>query len=366
MVAAQAIQLQPAEKVRESSIELYRIIVMLLIVAYHYVVNSGLMDVMESSPFSGKSLFLYWFGMWGKTGINCFVLITGYFMCKSAITLRKFLKLVLQIEFYRIGIYALFCLSGYSEFDIKDFIYSFLPIHYVGDNFIGCFLLFYLCIPFLTVLVNNLNKRQHLWLIILLLFIYTFFGSLPVSVSHVNMNYVSWFSILFIVASYIRIYGLPVPKRFSWGRLTLMSIIISMASVPATIYVNEVFHLAMFPYRWVSDSNSFLALTTAICSFMYFKNMKIKYIPFINAVGACTFGVLLIHANSDTMRRWLWQDVLDNAGNYASDMIFAHAVSSVAAVFVICALIDYIRRRTVEKWAFKYIDRISIAGRSIN
>ena len=44
-------------KVRSSNLELYRIIVMLLIVAHHYVVNSGLMDVMEQDPLSGKSLF---------------------------------------------------------------------------------------------------------------------------------------------------------------------------------------------------------------------------------------------------------------------------------------------------------------------
>lgn len=313
------IELKTVRKVRDSNLELYRIIVMLLIVAHHYVVNSGLMEVMELSPFSGKSLFLYWFGMWGKTGINCFVLITGYFMCKSAITVKKFLKLLLEVEFYKVCIYALFCLSGYSEFTVMGAIKAILPINYVGDNFVGCFLLFYLCIPFLTILVNNLNIRQHILLIILGLFIYTLFGTLPAT--HVNMNYVSWFCILFVVASYIRIYGLQIPKYFSWGGLTIMAILISMASVPATIYVNEVLQRSMFPFRWVSDSNSFLALVTAVCSFMYFKNLRMKYNPFINAVGACTFGVLLIHANSDMMRQWLWKDVLNNAGNYASDMI---------------------------------------------
>ncbi len=30
---------------------------------------------------------------------------------------------------------------------------------------------------------------------------------------------------------------------------------------------------------------------------------------FINIIGAGTFGVLLIHANSETMRNWLWHDV---------------------------------------------------------
>lgn len=80
---------------RNSNLELYRIIVMMLIVAHHYVVNSGLMDELVKDPLSSKSLFFYIFGMWGKTGINCFVMITGYFMCKSHITIRKFLYITL-------------------------------------------------------------------------------------------------------------------------------------------------------------------------------------------------------------------------------------------------------------------------------
>jgi hypothetical protein len=35
------------KKARNSNLELYRIIVMMLIVAHHYVVNSGLLDLMK-------------------------------------------------------------------------------------------------------------------------------------------------------------------------------------------------------------------------------------------------------------------------------------------------------------------------------
>lgn len=46
-------------KARNSNLELYRIVVMLAIVAHHYVVNSGLMGVMAQEPFSGRSIFYY-------------------------------------------------------------------------------------------------------------------------------------------------------------------------------------------------------------------------------------------------------------------------------------------------------------------
>lgn len=60
--------------VRESNLELFRIITMLLIIAHHYVVNSGLMDsegVIYSDLMSSGSVFLLLFGAWGKIGINC-------------------------------------------------------------------------------------------------------------------------------------------------------------------------------------------------------------------------------------------------------------------------------------------------------
>ena len=41
---------------RNSNLELYRIIVMLLIVAHHYVVNSGVLDVMYQHPLSANML----------------------------------------------------------------------------------------------------------------------------------------------------------------------------------------------------------------------------------------------------------------------------------------------------------------------
>ena len=42
-----------AGKVRESNIELLRIVMMLVIVLHHYIVNSGITDVISASVVSG-------------------------------------------------------------------------------------------------------------------------------------------------------------------------------------------------------------------------------------------------------------------------------------------------------------------------
>ena len=46
-------------KTRNSNLELYRIIVMLLIVAHHYVVNSKLGGILQEAPLSERSIFFY-------------------------------------------------------------------------------------------------------------------------------------------------------------------------------------------------------------------------------------------------------------------------------------------------------------------
>ena len=162
---------------------------MLLIVAHHYVVNSGLLDVMAQNSLSSHSIYLYLFGMWGKTGINCFVLITGYFMCKSRITCRKYLKLLLEVLFYNIICWSMFTFTGYEHFSIKSLVMAMMPIVGISDGFTSCFLIFYLFIPFLNILLGQLDRKKHTSLLALSLIAHTFLGSIPTF--HLPFNYLT-------------------------------------------------------------------------------------------------------------------------------------------------------------------------------
>lgn len=90
---------------------------------------------------------------------------------------------------------------------------------------------------------------------------------------------------------------------------------------------------------------------------MFFKNVNIPYNKYINIIGASTFGVLLIHANSDTMRRWLWKDMLDNAGHYTDEYFWIRPIVAVLLIFVVCIAIDVIRIRLLERPFFELADR---------
>lgn len=52
---------------RSSNIELFRIIIMLIIVAHHYVINSGLLTIVETQQnLKFRDIFLLIFGWGGK------------------------------------------------------------------------------------------------------------------------------------------------------------------------------------------------------------------------------------------------------------------------------------------------------------
>ena len=336
-------------KVRNSNLELYRIIVMLMIVAHHYVVNSGLMPVMSEAPQSSPSLFYYIFGMWGKTGINCFVLITGYFMCKSDITMRKFLKLLLEVTFYKIVLDSIFLLSGYQDFSLKVLKHALWPIGSVSNAFTSCYLLFFLMIPFLNILIRGMKEKQHRSLLLLTLFIYTILGSsmkIPVT-----MNYVSWFCVLYLIAAYVRLYD---PSWLKWSERLGGVLLVLFVAIASVIVMVTVFHRDC--YFFVADSNKVLAVLVSVVLFNYFRNLNIPHSKWINTIASSTYGVLLIHANSGTMREWLWKDVVDCVGHYDAPCFPLYAVGSVLAIFFLCVMIDQIRIHTVEKWFFNWYD----------
>lgn len=321
---------------------------MLLIVMHHYVVNSGLIDIIAEQPTSFKSLYLYIIGAWGKTGINCFVMITGYFMCKSNTTMRKFLKLVLQILFYNVVITAIFIVFDYEPYSLKHMLREINPIGSIDTGFTSCYIIFFLLIPFLNILIKNLNQKQHLSLVVLLLFIYSFLGTIPKIT--VTMNYVSWFCVLYFIASYIRLYDFPLKANMRfWGWTTLLLIGISALSVISLALAAE--HLGKGPgltYYFMADSNKPFPVMIGFSSFLFFKELKMPQNKFINTVAASTFGVLLIHANSDTMRHWLWRTICNNKGMYGSDLIYIHAITIPIIVFSMCIIIDYFRIKTIE------------------
>lgn len=217
--------------------------------------------------------------------------------------------------------------------------------------------MFYFCIPYLNILVRNMNERQHMLLLCLVFFTYVLMGTLPKIT--VAMNYVSWFICLYFIASYVRMYPKDVFEKTKFcGMCTAVFATICISSVLCCLWLGTKME-KQFAYSFVQDSNTFLPVCMGVSSFLCFKNMKLKQSKVINTIASSTFGVLLIHTNSDTTRKWLWQTVLNVKETFyePTGMVVLHAVLSVAAIFAICVIIDQIRIKTIERIVLDKVDR---------
>lgn len=213
--------------------------------------------------------------------------------------------------------------------------------------------MFYTLIPFINILINNLNKKMHTILILLLIFYFSVLGNVPGF--NIVINYIILYFIIYLIGAYIRLYSNNFFENIKLVKISnLIFVVLDICSVIIMLYISTKTSKKMM-YYFVNDSNKILAILTSITLFLRFKNMEIRHNKVINTMASSTFGVLLIHANSDIMRQWLWRDLLKNIEIFSrSDvLVIMHSIFSVIVIFVICIIIDQIRINFIEKKLLK-------------
>lgn len=232
---------------------------MITIVAHHYVVNSGITNEFDYSKDYVEYGISAIMGYVGKTAINVFVMITGYFMCSRQLTVKRIAKIYMEAQFYTIIIFVLFLIMGYESISVNSiFRVLFWNLSGIGSGFTASFLAFYIFIPFYNKLIGTLNRADHLKLICMLLALYTgtstFFF---VKVFLANL-YGIWFCIL--LQRYVKIYGSGtwLNNNKIIGPMLAAFICLAYASVLCIDFIGSRFGFVSWGYL-IADSNKLLA-----------------------------------------------------------------------------------------------------------
>ena len=154
-------------KTRESNIELLRIISIILIICFHYVYKSNFLY----TELNINTLFIKNMWFFGELGVNLFILITGYYMLKNKVSLKKIILLIFQIFFYNFLLYSIGYFIGYNSFELNIFL--IFPIITSKYWFATAYLLVYILSPFFNKLINSLKKTEYKKFIIINLIIWS-------------------------------------------------------------------------------------------------------------------------------------------------------------------------------------------------
>lgn len=363
MSQLQRIDIPKCERQRDSGLDLFRTICMLMVVILHYFGHGdGGRDLQFGSFNWGLSNITVLMSM---VAVNGFVLISGYYLCTSEFRIKKWLSIYIQAMTYSVGIYVILSLIGLTPFSIKELIHCVMVFSRERYWFVTTYLLLYAISPFLNLAIQAMDQRQHAICCCVLLVFFSLLPTIMFFSDYADLdggNSLLWFTVLYIIAAYIRIYP-PRKKRCSsaYFLIYLGCILIMFSERFWGRWLGELLYGRTIRTGLSSSNYSAVVTVASIALFGAFRQIEVTSPPIRNVIlllSSHSFAVYLIHDNS-SFRAILW-NILSPAEQGDSAWMLPYMVICVTSIFVIGCCIEAFRR-----YIFKIlrvdslIDRIS-------
>lgn len=342
-------------KTRNSNLELYRILCMLLIVAHHFAVH-GFAE--SEITYCLNKYVVDLFASGGKIGVDGFILISGYFMVNSQYNFKKFLKLEGEVWFYSVGIILLFLtvLHPTSPFGIGSMIKAAFPLIFNEYWFVTSFVVLMLFSPVLNHIAHTVRKQTYQ---MLLGIIFVCAGILPVFLNVYYMtDKITWFVFLYLLAGYVRLYC-PAPQKRNGQKHFMVAVFFYLLLAASSIACNWAgaqfgSEKLLQKSRYFMLESSPLVFIVSFELFMGFLRMKEFKNKTINMIAGAAFGVYLIHDNK-FMRGYLWDTIFQCKEHYQSSFLPLYGCMAVLLIYIVCTCVELIRQRTVEKIWMRFV-----------
>ena len=218
-----------AQQERNSNIEVLRLLAMFLIVIGHQATHG--FDVTKL-PYNEAGIFTIAMSQGARIAVDIFVLITGYYSASQTIKLKKVFTLYREVWFYSVSVLMIVWLCFCRQLTIGEILKSVFPIYTSQFWFASCFLFLMLLLPYINILVYNINRQQHMTFLVILLVPFCIVPTIiPINTS--LYSNIFWFIVLVLVASYIRLYSPSWISRIKWwhGMLMLVSIMVCTSTL---------------------------------------------------------------------------------------------------------------------------------------
>lgn len=334
---------------RQSNLELLRIVSILLITFMHAAARIGFFGTPTLQHVSGVNAWLgVIINVVGNTGVTCFVLISGYFGVKY--TAKRFIHLVYMVTFYSVLLYFTYQLCDvYRKGD--NFMDALLAVPLYHYWFIICYLFLLAVAPYINVFVQQLSKRDFKRLLVVL---FIALSLLPTLFSHKNNAIVSdggkcitYFLFIYLLGryirfneSYLRLSSKSLAATLS-ASLLLTTIIVGVGMLQDGTIIN----------MWTKDFSP-LTLLSSVCLFLLFRRLSFQS----RTVNYAAKSVLAVYVLNSLYG--IVDDKLIHLSYYSySDLAVVMLVCEVAITFFSCVAIDKLRESLLGRIEDKTISK---------
>lgn len=192
-------------KKRKIGFEYLRIVSMLLIVANHFLLFTGVLDNVK--PFSTNYYILWLLEAIGYVGVDCYVLISGYFLIQSKFSWKKVVGLIGEVWFYSVVILVCLIVTKQDVYSKTQILNAFLPISTRQYWFMTDYIILYILSPYINVGLQNLDKKQFKKLLFILIILFSIWDIAPGMQIGVQKGYsLYWLIVVYSIGAYIRLY----------------------------------------------------------------------------------------------------------------------------------------------------------------
>ncbi len=144
---------------RQANIELIRILSMIGIIIMHCLNPKigGMLDMLQKNGSRTTLAVTYFIVSVFACAVNLFILIMGYFMCKSYTRgIFKPLKLILQVIVFQAIPSIMGMILGFHDLTIVRLIKIFIPANY----YVILYVALYWISPYINLMINSLDIKQ--------------------------------------------------------------------------------------------------------------------------------------------------------------------------------------------------------------
>lgn len=335
---------KPITKQRNANMDLLRIVSMLLIIFLHSIDHSGVLEA--AVPGTGMYYYVYFGYYLAQVCVNCFVLLSGYFMIESKFRPSKLISLWLEVVFYSLVIRIIFFITGQKAFSVVSLFSCFLPVMTGRYWFITIYFGLYLISPFLNIAIKAMTKKQFTALNVVLFLLFSAWNSLYPSMAGMNSGGgwgLAWFVVLYCAAAWFRLYRENDAKN-TWQGILVFSVI--PICVTIFLWIANTMNIGIAQriiHHWYSY-NAVPAYLMSLGLLDFFIHVKVKnqlISKLATKIAPLTLGVYLIHAHAD-VSPWIWETL--NMPQYMVNWAFPLVqIGVTVGIFGVCVLIDWVR-----------------------
>lgn len=358
-------------KIRNSSFELLRIILMIFIILSHIMYHTKSLPKLSSENYrtliDNKYIFLRIISNYGKFGDIIFIMISGFFSIKrTTFHYVKFILIATQTYTYH---YSLIFISNKLKILFKDVKLikqrkgaMFFPLISINDHwFSQNYLLILIFMPFINTGLLNLSYQQYKILVILIIAFYCVIKGIisiyKISNEIFSVNPFLKLLLPYIIGGFIRIFDLKFKSFWKYSGIIffILTIIMEVIFDKLALYFKN--------YLWIAYQShlslqlySIFPIISSIGIVYIFKNIEI-YNKYINFISSSVLGIYLIHANKN-IAPFIYNAIY-TTNDYKKKYFFFKYFIKAFIIFIASLLIDIIRRFTIGLFIENILKRIN-------